>query len=225
MNGEEAARLPAMTVRPPRGSALGLWTLGFALAVSACCVAPPRAEDLLAVGFRTPEQAFGTFQTAIRADDPGALRRCLSADFVAEHHLSEQVFREFWERFTAENPFLRKGITDASIEPPVEVRRGRARLRAVSHGRRIEIAFVREDFCEAWEGGERRIDEAAPFSERSGVQTGADGTRWMYGRMPLAEGVATDRITELRVGRVWKIDGFEMLEEKGGSGKPPESAP
>jgi len=177
------------------------------------------------VGFRTPEQAFRTFQTAIRADDPGAELRCLSAGFIAENKLSELIFREFWERYTSENPFLRKGITDAVIEAPAEIRRGSARLRAVSHGRRIEIAFVREDFCEAWEGGVRRVDEAAPFPDRSGVHAGPDGTRWMFGQMPVAEGVATDRITELRVGREWKIDGFEMLEEEGGPGKPPETAP
>jgi hypothetical protein len=214
-----------MTARPPRGSSLGLFGLGLSISLSACCVAPPRAEDVLAVGFRTPEQAFHTFQTAIRADDPGAELRCLSASFVAENQLSELVFREFWEHYTSENPFLRKGITDATIEAPAEVRRGRARMRAVSHGRRMEISFVREDFCEAWEGNVRRIDEAAPFSERSGVQTGSDGTRWIYGHMPVSEGVATDRITELRVGREWKIDGFQMLEEKGGAGKPPETAP
>lgn len=215
-----------MTARPPRGSSSWLSTLGLSIAVSACCVAPPRAENLLAVGFRTPEQAFRTFQTAVRADDPGALRRCLSARFIAENKLSEQVFREFWERLEAEQPFLRRGIADAAIVEPAEIRRDLARLGAVSHGRRIQVALVREDFCEAWEGGERRMDEAASFPDRSGVQTGPDGTRWMFGRMPVPAGVATDRITELRVGREWKIDGFEILEERdGGPGKSPESAP
>lgn len=207
-----------MSPRPPRGPRRRLWALGVSIAVSACCVAPPRAGDLLAVGFRTPEQAFATFQTAVRADDPGALRHCLSSGFIAENKLSEQVFREFWDRLLDEEPFLRMGIADAILEGQAEIRRGRlARLTAVSHGRRIQFALVREDFCEAWEGGERRIDEAIAFSDRSGVQTGADGARWIYGRMPVPEGVLTDEITELRVGREWKIDGFEVLEDDGGA--------
>ena len=214
-----------MTPRPPRGSSRTWpWTLGFAIAASGCCVAPPQAGDLLDVGFRTPEQTFRTFQTAVRAEDPGALRRCFSASFIAENQLSELVFREFWEQLKDDQPFLRTGIADASIEEPVEIRRNLARLNAVSHGERIRIALVREDFCEAWEGAERRIDEAAAFPDRSGVQEGSDGTRWIYGRMPVPEGVATDRITELRVGREWKIDGFEQLGEKGGE-KAPASAP
>ncbi|MFN0007068.1 MAG: hypothetical protein ACKVXR_04100 [Planctomycetota bacterium] len=201
-----------MTAPPLCGMRLGLAVLGLSIAASGCCVAPPKAGDLLAVGFRTPEQAFRTFQTAVRADDPGALRRCLSAGFIAEHRLSEQVFREFWDRLEKDEPFLRRGIADAQIEGPVEVRRDLARLHATSHGRRIHVTFVREDFCEAWEGGTRRIDEAASFQDRSGVQTTPEGMRWMFGRMPVPEGVSTDRISELRIGREWKIDGFEILE-------------
>ena len=201
-----------MTSRPPRGPRSWLGALGVAIAASACCVSPPRAGELLDVGFRTPEQTFRTFQTAVRAEDPGALRRCFSAAFIAENQLSEMVFLEFWDRLVAEQPLLRTGIDDATIEEPVEIRRNLARLTATSHGRRIRIALVREDFCEAWEGSERRIDEAAAFAERSGIQEGSDGTRWIYGRMPVPEGVATERITELRVGREWKIDGFEELE-------------
>ena len=207
-----------MSPRPPRGPSRWLPALAVATLLSGCCVAPPRPGELLSVGFRTPEQAFRTFQIAVRADDPGAVRRCLSAEYVAENKLSEQVFREFWEQLLSDEPFLRKGIADATIEPPVEVRRDLARLRAVSHGRTIKIALRREDFCEAWEGGERKVDEAAPFQDRSGVQTAADGTHWIYGRMPVPEGLQTDRITELRVGREWKIDGFEILEEGGGDG-------
>jgi hypothetical protein len=202
-----------MAAPPHRRSSLGLAVLGLSIAVSACCVSPPRAQDLLAVGFRTPEQAFRTFQTAVKADDLGALRRCLSARFIAEHRLSEQVFREFWDQMEEEEPLLRKGIADGELEAPAEIRRDLARLHAVSHGRKIRVDLVREDFCEAWEGGERRIDEAASFPDRSGVQQTAEGGRWIYGRMPVPEGVDTARISELRVGREWKIDGFEILEK------------
>ena len=207
---------PRMTARPPRGSRSGPWSLGLALIGSAlcaaCCVAPPKAGDLLAVGFRTPDQAFATFQTAVRADDPGAQYRCLSADFLRRNGLSEIAFREYLQ-LDREEPLLRKGIADARPASPAEVRADLARLLVVSHGRSIRIDLVREDFCEAWAGGEKVADEAAPFRERTGVQPAADGSSWVYGRMPLPPGTAPDRVTELRFGREWKIDGFHLEED------------
>ena len=195
----------ASALKRPFGSCLLL-----GLAAAGCRVAPPGIQELLAVGFRTPEQAFGTFQTAVRADDPGLERRCLSSDFLARNHLSEQVFRTFWERLEKDEPFLRKGIADARVEGPAELRPGRARIRAESHGRKLVVELVREDFCEAWAGGDRIADEAAPFRERTGVQEGSDGTRWIYARMPLPAGVEPERATELRFGREWKIDRFAV---------------
>jgi hypothetical protein len=189
-------------------AALLLW-----LGISGCCVAPPRAEDLFAVGFRTPEQAFSTFQTAVRADDPGLLRRCLSSDFIARNKLSEQVLRVFWEQQKQEQPFLRLGISDARTDGPVEFRGSRARMRAKSHGRGITMTFAREEFCEAWGGREKLADESAPFRERTGVQPDGDGGRWIYGRMPLPAGIAPERVTELRFGQEWKIDGFAVDDE------------
>jgi hypothetical protein len=193
--------------------------------IAGCCVAPPRAEDLFAVGFRTPEQAFATFQTAVRADDPGLLRRCLSSDFIARNKLSEQVLRVFWEQQQQEQPFLRKGIADARADGAVEFRGGRARMRAKSHGRGITMTFAREEFCEAWGGAEKLADESAPFRERTGLQPGNDGGRWMYGRMPLPAGVAPERVTELRFGQEWKIDGFAVDGEGGGGAAHAEPKP
>ena len=191
---------------------LGRILLLAAVAVSglACCVAPPATEELLAVGFRTPEQAFATFQTAVRADDPGLLRRCFSSDFVARNHLSEQVFRVFWDRLVEDERFLRKGIADAERSGAAEVRRDRATIRAESHGRKVVVELVLEDFCEAFSGAEKIADEAVPFADRTGAQPAADGTTWIYGRMPLPAGVPRERLTELRFGREWKIDGFEV---------------
>lgn len=182
--------------------------------VASCCVDPPRPADLLSLGYRTPEQAFSTFQTAVRADDPGLLRRCFSADFVARNRLSEQVMREYWDRLKKQEPFLRKGLADAQPEGPAEVRGGRARMHAKSHGRGITLNFAREEFCEAWGGGEKLADESAPFRDRTGVQEGNHGDRWMYGRMPLPPGVAIDQVTELRFGVEWKIDDFALDDER-----------
>jgi len=193
-------------------------------AAAACCVAPPETLDLLAVGFRTPEQAFASFRTAVRADDPGLLRRCLSADFVARNRLSEQVFRTFWEKLEKDQPLLRKGVADAEPKGPADVRSGRARIRAESHGKELLVELVREDFCELFAGDEKLVDEAAPFRERAGVQPASDGTSWVFGRMPLPSGVAAERVTELRVGREWKIDSFLVVEDGVGEHGPKPAA-
>jgi hypothetical protein len=182
--------------------------------LSSCCVDPPRPQDLLSLGYRTPEQALSTLQIAVRADDPGLLRRCFSADFVARHKLSEQVWRESWEQLQKEQPFLRKGLADARPAGPAEIKGDRALMHAVSHGHRITLVFAREEFCEAWAGGQKVADEAAPFRDRTGVQEGTHGDHWMYGRMPLPPGVAADRVTELRFGQEWKIDDFALDDEK-----------
>jgi hypothetical protein len=182
--------------------------------LSSCCVDPPRPQDLLSLGYRTPEQAFSTFQTAVRADDPGLLRRCFSADFVASNKLSEQGFREYWDGLKNQQSLLRKWLADARPDGPVEVQGIRARMHAKSHGRGITLRFVREEFCEAWGGGEKLADESAPFRSRTGVQEGNQGERWIYGRMPLPQGVAPDRVTELRFGQEWKIDDFALDDEK-----------
>jgi hypothetical protein len=182
-------------------------------AVAACCVAPPDTRELLAVGFRTPDQAFASFQTAVRADDPGLLRRCLSADFVARNRLSEQVFRTFWQKLEKDQPLLRKGVADAEARSPTEIAGGRARIRAETHGRKLEIELVREDFCEAFAGGEKIVDEAVPFRERTGVQPASDGTNWAFGRLALPPGAPAESVTELRFGREWKIDSFRIEED------------
>lgn len=187
--------------------------LPLALLAAGCCVSPPSARELLAVGFRTPEQAFETFQTAVRADDPSLLRRCLSSDFVARNRLSEQVFRTFWAELQKDEPFLRKGVADAKPTDPTETARSKARIRAETHGRKLVVDLVLEDFCEAWAGGEKVADEAAPFRDRTGVQPASDGTSWVFGRMPLPPGTAPERVTELRFGREWKIDAFHIEED------------
>jgi hypothetical protein len=76
------------------------------------------------------------------------------------------------------------------------------------------LDLAREDFCEAWAGDEKLGDEAAPFGDRTGLQKDDQGRTWIYGQFPLPSGLAVGRVTELRFGREWKIDGFEVVEEK-----------
>ena len=200
-------------MHPPCARPGGLRTAGTLLLLSAgCCVAPPTPRELLELGLRSPEQTLRTFQTAVRADEPEAQRRCFSARFLAENRLSSLVWREYWEELERSQPLLRRALVDARIEGGIEVRGGRARGEARSHGRRILLEFAREDFGEAWEGATLAFDETAPFDERTGVQEGADGRRWLWARVTLPPGREAESITEVRVGREWKIDAFELLE-------------
>jgi hypothetical protein len=184
-----------------------------ACSLAGCWVSPPRVEDLLAVGYRTPEQAFRTFQTAVRADEPELEYRCFSQDFRDRNGISKLVWREAREKLRDDFPFLRKGLTDATAVEPVVVRGDRARLRVTAHSHVIEIGLVREDFVEVFAGGELWFDSAVPFEEHTGIQTRADGARWIYGQSALPSGAgAVPEFTELRFGREWKIDSFESTD-------------
>lgn len=182
---------------------------------AAGCVSPPCARELLAVGFRTPEQTFATFQTAVRADEPTLEYRCFSASFRARTQppLSQLNYREFRQILRRENPLLRKGLADARIDGPLERKGGRAHLIASSHGQQLAIDLVLEDYAEVWAGAEPVVDESIDFGERTGTQTAADGTRWMFGRIPLPVGADAAGVTELRFGREWKIDGIATVDE------------
>lgn len=186
---------------------------GGLLTLVACCVSPPSTKDLLSVGFRTPEQTFATFQTAVRADDPGLEFRCFSAGFRGRTAppLSQLNYREFREVLRREHPFLRKGLVDARIES-LERSGDRARLVATSHGERLEIQLALDDYAEVWAGGDPVVDESIDFQERTGTQTAA-GRTWIHGSSPLPAGFDASRVTELRFGREWKIDGIATVGE------------
>ena len=186
------------------------------------CVSPPTAAELLATGFRTPEQTFETFQVAVRARENGLARRCFSSAFLAQNRLSGMTFGEFIDELEDEEPFLRKGLADAEIVGPVQYVGIRARLEAVSHGTRMQIEFVREGFGEVWSGDQRTVDENLDFDEHTGIQSGADGGRWFFGQLPLPAGAPSSALSELRIGTEWKIDALGLAEAPS---KSPSNAP
>lgn len=177
----------------------------------AACVSAPEAKDWLAIGFRSPEQTFATFQTAVRADEPGLEYRCLSSHFVSG--ISNLAYREFRQELRRENPLLRKGLADAELESPPEIRGDRAVVVARSHGRRIRFELVLEDYAQMWAKDELVVDEALSFQRATGAQRAEDGRAWIYGRLPLPADRDARDITELHFGREWKIDGIESLGE------------
>jgi hypothetical protein len=183
------------------------------LAAGGCCVAPPRPDDWLAVGWRSPTQAFGSFQTAIRADSAELEYRAFSTGFRDRHRISKLGWREAREKLREEYPWLRKGIADAEFKSVPVVEGDRAHGVIVSHGTEVAIGFVREDFAQLWEGDALVSDELVVFRDATFVQKGGDQTPEFHGHVALPSGDETgSAITELTIGREWKIDSFEAIE-------------
>jgi len=193
------------------------WTLLFP-----ACVCPPEAADVLAVGFRTPEQAFRTFQTATRLDDPDLELRCFSLGFRERNQISQLTWREARAELYAKKPWLRAGIVGAEIVDS-QPEGGAVRLRVDTAGGDYVVVLVREDFAEAWTGAERVLDQELAWRTETGVQKGEGEGRWVFGRTKLPPGIAAAELTEMRFGREWKIDEVGELADLGQqeSGKAP----
>jgi hypothetical protein len=129
------------------------------LSVQSCCVAPPRSDDWLGVGWRSPAQAFASFQTAIRADSAELEYRAFSTGFRERHRISKLAWREARLELRERYPWLRKGIADARFTSIPLVAGDHARGEVESHGTRIRVDFVREDFAQLWEGETLVSDE------------------------------------------------------------------
>ncbi|TAJ16782.1 MAG: hypothetical protein EPO68_10455 [Planctomycetota bacterium] len=199
---------------PPRARALpSLAAAALVAAALASCRTAPTKEDWIAVGFRSPRQAFHTFQTALAADAPALEYRCLTSQF--RRGASQLAYREVREQLLREQPYLRR-VADAKIVSEQRVSSDRVRLRA-----RIDTLFVDVDFevelaasgfAEVW--GEEQLlwDEArsaAPLAGAFGAPPQPTAAR-----IQLDPGAQFDprAATELRVGTEWRIDAIRALE-------------
>jgi hypothetical protein len=185
-------------------------------ALLASCLAAPEPEAWLAVGFRTPEQTFRTFQTALRAEQPDLEYRCLGSAFKRRAggdagSLNQIVYREARRELFSSRPWL-KLAARAEIREVREVAPGRVLLVAeVDTWFRDEtfaVELVREDFYELYAGGARIDDDFAPWSR---IARAEEGT--LVVRVPLPADLDVRAVGELRAGHEWKIDGFPMLGE------------
>ena len=177
------------------------------------CICPPSSREWLGIGFRSPAQAVTTFQVAIRADEPELEYRCFSDGFRRRNRISKMVWLEAREELRREYPWMRRGIVDAVIEGPVSVSGDRASAMLETHGTRIRVEFVREDFVELYGPEGLVYDDFQPFDRTTGVQNGSSGGRWIYGTFELPPALpAGTEMTELRFGREWKLDAFETVD-------------
>lgn len=188
-----------------------LWGLLGAVLVGAGCISAPSAREVLEVGFRSPEQCWRSFQTAVRADEPALEYRCLSQQLIVEQRLSQLLWREARAEFFA--PLgTRWAIAKARPTGPAIIEGDRAELVVEALGRRARLHFVREDFRTLYAGEVLLVDENAPLNSSSGVQSQGQ-QRWFYAQVPLPEGSDPSRVSELHMGREWKLNGISDQEE------------
>ena len=173
--------------------------------LQACCVTPPTAEELMDLGYRSPEQTFLTLRAAVRGDLPRLEYRSLSAGFRSRNGLSQLSYREFRGEWYAKNPWLKPALSQAEILERTDHPDGRhSVLRGGILGEEARIHLVAEDFAQLWDQSELREDLAV--EDMGALLSSRDGS-WVAS-VP-GKGEAP---TELRLGREWKIDGIERVE-------------
>ena len=192
------------TVRPlTRALFLSAASLG---SLGSCCLSPPTAEELMDLGYRSPPQAFNTLKAAIRGDLPRLEYRSLSTDFRRRNGLSQLSYREFREEWFAQNPWMKAALSGAEVLERVDHPGGRrTTLRVGVLGQEGLVILVAEDFAQLWDQAELREDVGV--EDMGALLTQRDG-RWIAS-VP-GDGAPP---TELRLGREWKIDGIERVEE------------
>src|SRR4051794_27646295 len=116
-------RIPFRALSPIR---IACFALGTGWLLTSCCVSPPLVDEWMKVGFKVPVQTIDTFQTAVRADAPDLEYRCFSAGFRERNHISKLTWREARQELRSQYPWLRRGLSDMTVEGDVLVAGNRA---------------------------------------------------------------------------------------------------
>jgi len=173
------------------------------------CLSGPRDEDWLAVGFRSPEQTFRTFQTGLRAGLPDLEYRCFGADFKRlAGGITLLGYVEYRRELFRGRPWL-KLAAKARIRSVTELAPGRVRILAEVdtwfHDESFTVELVREDFYELWIGDQRIADDLADWGRIARARGDS-----LVVTVPLPDGRTVAELGELRAGGEWKIDGFPL---------------
>ena len=188
-----------------------------ALALAACAVPRPTPEALIETGFRTPSQTVQSFQSALAADLVDLEYRCLGSAFKHREGLTQLTWRAYRAELLARWPALRR-LATARLDAPVELAPDRVlvagRVEYLWYDFDFEVELVREDFYELYVDGQRALDDALAWDGVLWVEGEADD--WpppsLAARVPLLEPVDPNHLSELRLGREWKIDALRRVE-------------
>jgi len=180
----------------------------------------PRAEDWLDTGFRSPEQAFGTYRTAFAAGARSLEYRCLSDRLRRELGATELAYREFRAELERREPWARC-LARAQIVATERLAPDRARIlaevRVLLVRRRFLVDLVREDAWEIWDERGLVDDDFASLDELLGPdhESGV-----LVLELPTTTDLAPEALAEIRVIREWKIDGFAEVADDDSSAPP-----
>jgi hypothetical protein len=186
-----------------------------------CCVTPPSAEEVLNLGFRSPEQTLETFQAGVRGELARLEYRCFSVGFRDRNGLSQLAYREFRERELEPKPWFKLGVADATISHSESLGPLRHRLVAESHGYSFELTLTREDYWQLWSGETLLADE--PLGEGGfasfvdllenpgGSPTLVAGAQLPDSLQHLSVEDLRREMTEFRIAEEWKIDSLREL--------------
>jgi hypothetical protein len=167
------------------------------------------------MGLREPLGTFQVFRTAFCADAPHLEYRCLSREFLEDNRIEGQVvYREFRERLIDSEPFLRYALAKARVGLVERTGPRTARLEARTMGRTVRVSFVREDFWEIWDD-QGALDGATlrDFKERGHLREHPDRGREYEFSVPADALSEAEALTEVRLGREWKIRSLELVED------------
>ncbi len=182
-------------------------------AFSGCCGVEPRPGDWLSVGFRSPTQCFHTYRNAVAADQLALEYRCLSSDFKRRNELSQLAYREFRDELEGRFPWFgclaKARIVEEQAFPP-DRHRIVAEVKVLFARRRFVVDFVREDFQEVFSGEEDLLDESVAWADL--VREAPQDPESLEVSVPTFGEFGLADVTEVRVGREWKIDGFGEAE-------------
>jgi hypothetical protein len=186
-----------------------LWA-ALAIGPAAGCLSAPTPQEVLATGFRTPEQTFDTFKTALRGDLIDLEYRCLSSEYKANNGISQLAYRVGRVELLQKEPFF-KLVATAEVVDRIELSprhvRLLARVDAFLTERSFHIDFVREDF---YESGDAKGPIESDYAPWSSIARQVDDKLVMVAPMP--EGCSIEQITYFNAGSEWKIHGFMPLE-------------
>lgn len=184
------------------------WAL---LAATPACLCPPRAEDLMATGYRTPRQTLASFQTFLRADLPMQEYRCFSAGFRRRNGLSAATYAEARERLFDEQPWIRL-VAKAQVAGEESIGENEHWFDAQVLGRTVRVKLVREAFFEIFAAERLLADDFAQFGTLVRVD-GEGDQALLTARIPF-EATADELagLSEVQIARHWKIDELLQLD-------------